>query len=638
MNTIVGLCNIHFDAFYIQMHFVQKKGKVMKKTCFLTSLFAISISCAAQAATDVTFAGNYTKEDGSTIASVSDPLADTTYSYEASDGSTVSDVAYGTDPDMTKFTYTDKDGGTADFSNGIPEQSDFTGTSVAAGDVTTTQEIVAGAVMDRNNYSYVNGNGETVALGETAQNMVTEQTLSEYAGGATITTTNGTANIGGEDVTSLDGGMYTAALSTGTQYKLSPDGSQLLNMDGAIQEPDPDSELETLFANLKGAYDADKAIFDANITETADKWATEQTNFDAANAVFETDSNTVQDLDNKYATVGTAAELLANAQANQQNAAKQQVAEEALYNAAKDTYDAPILETIENGANSAINESLAEGGAISDAIATETDRATAAEEALDDKITANSNAISANSDAITAEKDRATATENALSDKITANSNAISANSDAITAEKDRATSAENALSDRITANADAISANSDAITAEKDRATSAENALSDRITANADAIVTETDRATAAEEKLDGKIATNTAAIAQEITDRIAGDELTLGAAKAYTDAQNELTLRAANEYTDNRVNTLEKELSAGIASAAAMSSVAVSGVSKGEVSVGGGYGYYNSQSAVALGAAMGLTDNWSINAAAALSDSNVSFRAGTNYKFKLF
>ena len=599
MNTIVGLCNIHFDAFYIQMHFVQKKGKVMKKTCFLTSLFAISISCAAQAATDVTFAGNYTKEDGSTIASVSDPLADTTYSYEASDGSTVSDVAYGTDPDMTKFTYTDKDGGTADFSTGIPEQSDFTGTSVAAGDVTTTQEIVAGAVMDRNNYSYVNGNGETVALGETAQNMVTEQTLSEYAGGATITTTNGTANIGGEDATSLDGGMYTAALSTGTQYKLSPDGSQLLNMDGAIQEPDPDSELETLFANLKGAYDADKAIFDANITETADKWATEQTNFDAANAVFETDSNTVQDLDNKYATVGTAAELLANAQANQQTAAKQQVAEEALYNAAKDTYDAPILETIENGANSAINESLAEGGAISDAIATETDRATAAEEALDDK-------IAANTDAIANETDRATAAEEALDDKITANSNAISANSDAITAEKDRATAIE--------------------------------NALSDRITANSDAIVTEKDRATAAEEELDGKIATNTAAIAQETTDRIAGDELTLGAAKAYTDAQNELTLRAANEYTDNRVNTLEKELSAGIASAAAMSSVAVSGVSKGEVSVGGGYGYYNSQSAVALGAAMGLTDNWSINAAAALSDSNVSFRAGTNYKFKLF
>ena len=213
----------------------------MKKHVFLTSLFAISISCAANAATDVTFAGNYTKEDGETIANVSDPLADTTYSYEASDGSTVSDVAYGTNPDMTKFTYTDKDGGTADFSTGIPEQSDFTGTSTATGDVTTTQEIVAGATIDRNNYSYKNGNGDTVTLGETAQNMVTEQTLSASAGGIVVTTTNGSAQINGEDVTSLDGGMYTAALSTGTQYKLSPDGSQLLNMDGAVQTPDAGS-------------------------------------------------------------------------------------------------------------------------------------------------------------------------------------------------------------------------------------------------------------------------------------------------------------------------------------------------------------------------------------------------------------
>lgn len=514
----------------------------MKKHVFLTSLFAISISCAANAATDVTFAGNYTKEDGETIANVSDPLADTTYSYEASDGSTVSDVAYGTNPDMTKFTYTDKDGGTADFSTGIPEQSDFTGTSTATGDVTTTQEIVAGATIDRNNYSYKNGNGDTVTLGETAQNMVTEQTLSASAGGIVVTTTNGSAQINGEDVTSLDGGMYTAALSTGTQYKLSPDGSQLLNMDGAVQTPDAGSELETLFTNLKAEYDSDKAIFESNVSTTAANWVTEQTNFDAAQDIFNADSDIIQGLNDNFATVGEAEDLLAQAQANQQNAANQQAAEEALYNAAKGTYDAPILETIENGANSAINDSLAEGGAISDAIATETDRATAAEEAL------------------------------------------------------------------------------------------------GDRITANTDAITAEAERATAAEAVLDGKIATNTAAIAQETADRIAGDELTLGAAKAYTDAQSELTLRAANAYTDNRVNTLEKELSAGIASTAAMSAVAVSDVDKGELSVGGGYGYYNSQSAVAFGAALGLTDRWSVNAAAGLSDSNVSFRAGTNYKFKLF
>lgn len=96
--------------------------------------------------------------------------------------------------------------------------------------------------------------------------------------------------------------------------------------------------------------------------------------------------------------------------------------------------------------------------------------------------------------------------------------------------------------------------------------------------------------------------------------------------------------TLKSANEYTDARVNAMEKKLSSGIASASAMSAVAVSNVSKGEVSVGGGYGYYNSRSAIAFGAAVGVSDNWSVNAAVGLADSNVSCRAGTNYKFKLF
>ena len=132
--------------------------------------------------------------------------------------------------------------------------------------------------------------------------------------------------------------------------------------------------------------------------------------------------------------------------------------------------------------------------------------------------------------------------------------------------------------------------------------------------------------------------IAANTTAIADEVANRIAADDAVLASAKAYADAQNSMSLQAANDYTDVRFNELDKELSAGIASVAAMSSVAVSNVGKGEVSVGGGYGYYNSQSAVAFGAAMGLSDNWTVNAAAGLSDSNVTFRAGTNYKFKLF
>jgi len=94
----------------------------------------------------------------------------------------------------------------------------------------------------------------------------------------------------------------------------------------------------------------------------------------------------------------------------------------------------------------------------------------------------------------------------------------------------------------------------------------------------------------------------------------------------------------KAANDYTDEKINVLEKKLSADIASASTMSAIEVSNVGQGEVSVGGGYGYYNSRSAVAFGAALGVTNNWSVNAAVGLADTNVSLRAGTNYKFKLF
>ena len=117
--------------------------------------------------------------------------------------------------------------------------------------------------------------------------------------------------------------------------------------------------------------------------------------------------------------------------------------------------------------------------------------------------------------------------------------------------------------------------------------------------------------------------------------------DTLTLNAAKAYADAGNALTLNQANAYTDAKVDTLEKNVSGGIAAATALSAVEVSNVKRGEMSVGGGYGYYNGQSAGAFGMAMGLSDNWSVNAGAGIASGDktqVAFRAGTNYKFKLF
>ncbi len=117
--------------------------------------------------------------------------------------------------------------------------------------------------------------------------------------------------------------------------------------------------------------------------------------------------------------------------------------------------------------------------------------------------------------------------------------------------------------------------------------------------------------------------------------------DASTLNAAKAYADAGNALTLNQANAYTDAKVDTLEKNVSGGIAAATALSAVEVSNVKRGEMSVGGGYGYYNGQSAGAFGMAMGLSDNWSVNAGAGIAsgdETQVAFRAGTNYKFKLF
>jgi autotransporter adhesin len=96
---------------------------------------------------------------------------------------------------------------------------------------------------------------------------------------------------------------------------------------------------------------------------------------------------------------------------------------------------------------------------------------------------------------------------------------------------------------------------------------------------------------------------------------------------------------LNSGLSLINDKVNTISKELSAGIASTAALSSIAVSDVKKGEVSVGGGYGSYNSQSAVAFGGAVGITDSWSFNAGIGLANKGENtFRVGTNVKFKAF
>ena len=558
----------------------------MKKNFVFTSLVAIAMSCPAMAATDVTFSGTY---NGG--LELKEP-ADVTYSYNDAKGNPIDGVASSTAPDKTKFTYTGTDGNETNLDAGnVPTQSEYTAQSSASGVVSGPSELVSGMILDKSAYSYENSAGETVTLGDAPLDVVETITLSNEAG-TEITVKND------EGATEqISGKMYSFTTVDGIELTLNDDATGVLRdgLGGTILDS---AEDIAEFERVKGLYEDDKQELEQLITSTANAYQIEKDNFNSANDVFVADTATLGQLNDNFATVGTATSAY-DVALQAQSAAQATYAEnDALYQAAKKVYDAPILETITNGANDAIDSALAQGGAIRS------------------ELDVNATAIADNKTAIET------------------NATNIAANSDAISAEKTRAETVEAQLDGKIGTNTANIAANKTAI--ETNATNIATNATN--IAANKTAIESEVARATAAEAQLDGKIALNTAAIEEEVANRIAGDEMTLSAAKAYADAKNTMSLKSAYDYTDKKVGALEEELSAGIASAAAMSSVAVSNVAKGEVSVGGGYGYYNSQSAVALGAAMGLTDNWSVNAAAGLSDSNVTFRAGTNYKFKLF
>ncbi|MFQ6778270.1 MAG: YadA-like family protein [Alphaproteobacteria bacterium] len=157
------------------------------------------------------------------------------------------------------------------------------------------------------------------------------------------------------------------------------------------------------------------------------------------------------------------------------------------------------------------------------------------------------------------------------------------------------------------------------------------------QIATNATGIETEVNRAQSAELQLTNAINTETTR-AQGVENGLQNAINQLSQYAANADAR---ILANANAYTDAQVDTLEKNVSGGVAAATALSAVEVSNVKRGEMSVGGGYGYYNGESAGAFGMALGLSDNWSVNAGAGIASGDktqMSLRAGTNYKFKLF
>ena len=547
----------------------------MKKPLVLTafSLAGILAFAGAHAATDVTFAGKYETSKGT--ASVETPLnaADYKYTYVDYNGSTVT-KNYTEDPAAGDFKYKDAAGNWQAYdpenTDSLPQQSEYTGTTTASGDITTTQEIVAGATMDRNNYTYKNGAGETVTLGESAQDFTQDVTLNNtYVSGddATITVKNG-------DAPTFDGTRYKYTDENGNTYHLNTDGTSLANDRNEMVTPEPGSTLETAFNGMQAAFTADTASVDAAKTSTGAQYATEEPLFNAANTVFENDTNTVNELNNRYATIATAGEQWDAALANKETTTNGWTADNERQAAASEIFNAPITDTIDGRANDAIAASVADGGVINDAL------------------TAGDDATLASAKTYTDEKDAAV---------------------------RDDFAAADDQIRSDMTAGDDATLASAKTYTDEKDAAvrdafTLADNAI------RADFAAADVETLNSAKGYADAQ------------------DALTLNNAKAYANERAALSLAAANAYTDKKIDKLDKDLSAGVASSVALSSVAVSGVQRGEVSVGAGFGNYNSQSAVAFGAAMGLTNNWSVNVGAGVSDADVAFRAGTNYKFKLF
>ncbi len=497
------------------------------------------------------------------------------------------------------YQYVNSNGDTVNVANQStdPDLTDFTYTNAEGNqaDLTSGTDLTAGDFS-----------GASVADGT---NVISNQTIAadeqisrdnyQYVNGAGETVTLGDmaqsftetvalnatyANTESVDVTdgsaapTLTGDMYSYTdPDTGAVYHVNASGDGVVDANNIVVTPDAGTALETACNEMVAAFVADSAAITTAKTTVDGYAAAEVTAFDNANTVYNTDAGTIDTLTTNYGTYTDALTLLTDAQEAQAAAVSAYDANDGARNDALAVYDAPITTTITDGANDAIAASIADGDIKNALDATEQ----AAQEYADGLASNYDEAGSAD-----------TAEQNAnayTNEKIDAE---VEARNEAIATAKGEAIDEANGYTDG-------------KIDTEKTARESADQELQDAIEAEAG-------RATAAEDALRNEFA-----------------------------SANAETLARANAYTDKKVDTLEKNVSGGVAAATALSAVSVSNVKRGEVSVGGGYGYYNDQSAVAFGATMGLSDNWSVNAGAGVATGDktqFAIRAGTNYKFKLF
>ncbi len=618
------------------------------KRAFIAGVMAVATANSANAAitpSDISAINdsiNMVQSDGNYTTSMGDFNAGTTdysteagyglYTYDHDNNPETAEIALTTNNgtetlDNTVFTYTDNTGATTNLGANATgfTTSDFTG---AAGTIDVADGTTDLTTLEANTTTVDLGNYQYMANFDNSGDALTALTadapeLSSFHNDITLTT--GAITVNGNDETnkpSIDQYGFTVDLHDGSTgnfdlvynesthlYSYNYDGDVVLD---AADIAAADAQVTTQSNNLI----ADTTLFNGAVATNTTNYNSAVGHYNTVHGVYESDTNTQSTLNTNYGNYETS---FAEAQANQTAAAGNLSEAQGAYAADLAIYT-PVATAYNNYENSlgksidAKDETvLANAQAYADGLASNYDAAGSAD----------------------AEKTRAQGEEAAIRSEFAAADTTLQNN---INAETTRAQGEETAIRGEFAA-ADTTLQNN--INAEATARQAADTTLQANIDAEAS---TRAAADTALQNNIDAEALARANAdttLQNNIDNEVARATAQEAAIRGEIAAADALTLSKANSYTDSRVNTLEKNVSGGVAAATALSSVGVSNVKKGEMSVGGGYGYYNNQSAMAFGAAMGLSDNWSINAGAGIASGDktqVAFRAGTNYKFKLF
>ena len=618
------------------------------KRAFIAGVMAIATTNAANATitasdiSDINDSINMVQSDGNYTTSTGDYNVATTdystaagygqYTYDHDNNPGTPEIALTTNNgtetlDDTVFTYTDNTGATTNLdvnSTGFTT-SDFTGT---AGTINVADGTTDLTTLEANTTTVGLGNYQYMANFDNSGDALTALTadapeLSSFHNDITLTTGSITVN-GNDEVNKPSIGQYGFAItlhdgSTGNFDLVYNESTHLYSYNyggGVVLDAADIAAADAQVASQSANLIADTTLFNNAVTTNTTNYNSAVGHYNNVHGVYESDTNIQDTLNNGYDNYATS---FATAQANQSAAAQNLSDAQGAYAADLAIYNpvAAAYNSYENSLGKSIDAKdetvLANAQAYADGLASNYDAAGSAD----------------------AEKTRAQGEETAIRSEFAAADTTLQNN---INAETSRAQGEETAIRSEFAA-ADTTLQNN--INAEATARQAADTTLQANIDSEAS---TRAAADTALQNNIDAEALARANAdtnLQNNIDNEVARATAQEAAIRGEIAAADALTLSKANSYTDSRVNTLEKNVSGGVAAATALSSVEVSNVKKGEVSVGGGYGYYNSQSAMALGAAMGLSDRWSINAGAGIASGDktqVAFRAGTNYKFKLF